>query len=321
MQKNVVNNDVLQGNLYSACAFGIVLCVSFFARLGFSAEPEPAVPCPNGGTWVQTFSADFTAPDATLKGWTIERGTGSQYGLEGWGNHEAESYTDDAANLNISDGALNLIARVEDHGKKVTSARINTKDLFAQAYGLFEFKAKLPAGPDLWPAIWLMPVKGIYGGWPTSGEIDIVESGAGGSTPNKQVQGTAHSGAKWNADESKTGFYNTSNDPDFDTTNWNTYDLLWTAGADENTPGTLRWYVNGHLYQTHSGDWHRPSPTASATAPYDQPFYIIMNLAVGGPHTPYTGGQTPVDGTYKMQISSVRAFAAPGEEKQQPEKH
>lgn len=311
MQKKVGNNGALQGNLCSGLALCAAILLIVSTQVSLAAEPAPAVPCPNGGDWVQTFSADFTAPNATLNGWTIERGTGSQYGLDGWGNHEAESYTDDAANLNISGGALNLVARVEDQGKKVTSARINTKNLFSQAYGLFEFKAKLPAGPDLWPAIWLMPVKGVYGGWPTSGEIDIVESGARDATPNKHVQGTCHSGAKWDADVIQTGFYNTSNDPDFDTTNWNTYDLLWTPGADENTPGTLKWYVNGHLYQTRSGGWHRPSPTASATAPYDRPFYIVMNLAVGGPRTPYTGGQTPVDGTYTMQISNVRVYAYP----------
>jgi len=286
-----------------------------------AAEPPAAVPSPTGQPWVQTFSADFTLPTASLEGWTIEHGTGSQYGLAGWGNNEAETYTDDPANLNISGGALNLVALVKNGGKDVTSARIHSQKLFSQAYGLFQFTAKLPAGKGVWPGLWLMPAKNAYGGWPTSGEIDVVESGAANSVPNQQVQGTFHSGKNYKQDQYQTAFFNTTNDPNFNTTNFNTYDLLWLPGPDANTPGTLKWYVNGHLYETRSGGWFKPAGAENATAPFDQPFHIIMNLAVGGPHTPYTGGQLPADGTYTMQISHVQVFAAPRTEKQQPEKN
>ncbi len=287
----------------------------------FAAEPPAAVPSPTGQPWVQTFSADFTQPSASLNGWTIEHGTGSQYGLTGWGNNEAESYTDDPSNLNISDGALNLVAIVKNDGKDVTSARINTQKLFSQAYGLFQFTAKLPTGKAIWPGLWLMPVKNTYGGWPTSGEIDVMESGAVYSPANGQVQGTYHSGKNYSADIYETGFYNTTSDPDFDTTNFNTYDLLWLPGPDAKTPGTLKWYVNGRLYETRNGGWYTPQAADNKTAPFDQPFYIILNLAVGGPHTPYTGGQLPVDGAYTMQVSHVQVFASPSAEKQQSEKN
>ncbi len=276
-------------------------------------EPPAAVPSPTGAAWVQTFSADFTSPTASLKGWTIEHGTGSQYGLTGWGNNEAESYTDDPANLNISNGALNLVAVVKNDGKDVTSARIHTQKLFSQAYGLFQFTAKLPAGKAIWPGLWLMPVKDTYGGWPTSGEIDIVESGAAKSPENGQIQGTFHSGKNYSADVFETGFYNATNDPNFNTTNFNTYDLLWLPGADAKTPGTLKWYVNGHLYETRNGGWYTPPNADNKTAPFDQPFYIILNLAVGGPHTPYTGGQSATDGTYVMQVTHIQVFALPSQ--------
>ena len=289
------------------------------AQIGSAAGLPPAVPSSNGLPWVQTFSDDFTGPTGTLNGWTTMLGTGSQYGLTGWGNNEAETYTADSSNLNISNGALNIVAQVQNHGTNVTSARITTQNLFSQAYGLFQFTARLPAGSDLWPALWLLPnpssttsdlASGVYGGWPNSGEIDVMESGLGHSLPpTSQVQGTFHSGASPSADQSQTGFYNTSKDPSFNTTNLNTYDLLWLPGTDARTPGTLQWYVNGKLYETRSGGWYNPPGATNATAPFDQPFYIVMNLAVGGPGTPYTGNQTPVDGTYAMQITDFEAFA------------
>ena len=228
----------------------------------------PAVPSPNGLPWVQTFSDDFTGPSGTLNGWTTMLGTGSQYGLTGWGNNEVQTYTADSSNLNISGGALNIVARVQNHGTNVTSARITTQNLFSQAYGLFQFTAKLPAGTSLWPALWLLPkpssttsdlASGVYGGWPRSGEIDVMESGLGHSLPpTSQIQGTFNSGASSSAVQSQTGFYNTGNDTSFNTTNLNTYDLLWLPGTNAQTPGTLKWYVNGTLYETRSGGWYNP---------------------------------------------------------------
>ena len=161
------------------------------------AGPPPAVASPNGLPWALTFSDDFTSPSGTLDGWTKELGTGSQYGLVGWGNNEAESYTADPSNLNISGGALNIVARVQNNGTNVTSARITTQNLFSQTYGLFQFTARLPAGSDLWPAFWMMPKNNTYGAWPTSGEIDVMESGLGNSAPpTSQVQGTYQFGCE-----------------------------------------------------------------------------------------------------------------------------
>src|SRR5262249_21897243 len=135
----------------SSTFFLLTVAAVYSISDSFAAEPPAAVPSPTGQPWVQTFSADFTQPTATLDGWTIEHGTGSQYGLTGWGNNEAESYSDDPANLNISDGALNLVAIVKQGGKDVTSARIHSQKLFSQTYGLFQFTAKLPAGKAMWP--------------------------------------------------------------------------------------------------------------------------------------------------------------------------
>jgi beta-glucanase (GH16 family) len=283
----------------------------FIARSNASGADLPAaVASPNGLPWVRTFSADFTSPTTTLNGWTKELGTGSQYGLVGWGNNELQSYTADSANLNISGGALNIVARVQNNGTTATSARINTQNLFSQTYGLFQFTARLPAGTALWPAIWMMPKNNTYGGWPTSGEIDVMESGLGHSAaPTSQVQGTFHSGPSY--DQYQTDFFNTADDPTFNTTNLNTYDVLWMPGSDATKPATLKWYVNGKLYETRTGGWYNPPGASNASAPFDQPFYMIMNLAVGGPNTGYTGNLTPVDGTYTMQITDVEAFAFP----------
>lgn len=298
---------------------GVMLLGMISQRL--EAGLPPAVAAPAGTQWVRTFEADFTQPDATLDGWTYMTGDGSQFGLHGWGTGEQQIYTTDPSNINIADGALNIVARVQDNGTTVTSARITTQNLFSQAYGLFQFTARLPAGPDLWPAFWLLPAttpldnkiaNGVYGDWPRSGEIDVMESGLGRSLPpNQQVQGTFHSGADHTQVVSKTDFYNTNIDPSFDTGNLNTYNLLWLPGPDANTPGTLEWYVNGNLYEKQTGGWYNPPGSPSATAPYDQPFYIVMNLAVGGPETWYTGNQMPVDGTYVLQITNVDVFQTP----------
>jgi beta-glucanase (GH16 family) len=307
LRGNRPNRQPRQSDLLAAALAGVLLLVT---QRSFSAGPPAAVASPNGLPWVQTFSDDFTSSSGTLNGWTKELGTGSQYGLVGWGNNELESYTADPANLNISGGALNIVARVQNHGASATSARINTQNLFSQTYGLFQFTARLPAGTALWPAFWMMPKNNTYGGWPTSGEIDVMESGLGHSAPpTSQIQGTFHSGPSY--DQSQTDFFNTANDSTFNTTNLNTYDVLWTPSSDITKPGTLKWYVNGKLYETRTGGWYNPPGATNATAPFDQPFYIIMNLAVGGPNTAYTGNQSPVDGTYTMQITDVEAFAFP----------
>jgi beta-glucanase (GH16 family) len=259
-----------------------------------AAQSVPPAP---GKQWSSTWSAEFNTGTSDLTGWTYDIGTGQ----DGWGNGEAQSYTNSTSNVAVSGGALHITAIGTTVGGNTnyTSGRIRTTNIFTQAYGLFEIRAKLPAGQGLWPAIWMMPADSAYGGWPRSGEIDIMEA-RGQNTG--EVQGTVHSGTSPQTLASMTATYAPAG---FDTTQFHTYSLQWTAGASASQSGTLRWYVDGTLFQTRTGGWVIPSSATNKDAPFDRPFYLILNLAVGGQ---YTGFLTPGAGSYEMQVDYARAY-------------
>lgn len=255
------------------------------------------IPAGAGMQWTPTWASEFNTGQSDLAGWTYDLGNGN----EGWGNWEVQNYTNQPANVSVSGGALRITAIGTQSGGNTTytSGRIRTTNVFSQAYGLFEFRAKLPAGQGLWPAIWMMPKDNAYGGWPRSGEIDILEN-RGQDTGS--VQGTLHSGTSPQTRAMLTAEYSP---PGFDTTEWHTYSLAWTRGATPSEPATFRWYVDGVLYQTRTGGWVVPAGATSVDAPFDKPFYLIMNLAVGGN---YTGHLTPGPGSYTMEIDYARAY-------------
>lgn len=151
-----------------------------------------------------------------------------------------------------------------------TSGRINTQDKHAYTYGVYEVRAKVPAGQGYLPAFWLMANdENIYGQWPRCGEIDCME--VMGQDPSK-LYGTIHFGNPHS--ESQGTAYAT--DPDF-SEDFHTFTTEWE-------PGKIRWYVDGVLYHEESS-WYSTTEgqgTLTYPAPFDQPFYIILNLAVGG---------------------------------------
>lgn len=217
--------------------------------------------------WQQSFAEG----QADLSGWNIRIGNDlldddGNVIVAGWGNNEQQYYTGSAANLYINDQGLNLCARretIEHNGRSFayTSARLDTKDHFSFCYGKLVVRAKLPVGEGLWPAIWLMPQDQTYGPWPASGEIDIME--ARGRLP-KQVSGTLHYGKAWD-DKSTDEF---SYQFEAGTINeFHDYALEWEAGS-------IRWLVDGHCYAERSLE--------PGIMPFDQPFYIVLNLAIGG---------------------------------------
>ncbi len=272
------------------------------ASAGASTIAAPAVAAPSGLQWNSTFSDNFSSA-SSLNGWTYDLGNNN-----GWGNGESETYTNSSNNVNVSGGNLNIqaVGTAGAGGTSYTSGRITTQSLFSQTYGLFQFSAQLPAGAGLWPAIWMMPTNSVYGGWPQSGEIDVMESQGTGTN---QVQGSLHSGNSYNSQNTQYQVYTLPNNGS--TTAWHTYDLQWeplTNGAG-GTQVQLNWYVDGNLYETQTGGWTVPStaPAGDTNAPFDQSFYIIMNLAVGGS---YTGYQTPGVGTYDMKVGYVSAYQA-----------
>jgi beta-glucanase (GH16 family) len=235
---------------------------------------------PADGTWTLVWSDEFEGPKIDPAKWTCDLGIGYKDAsgnlVAGWGNNEKQTYTDRPENARIEEGHLLLTARQEERdGAAYTSARLKTKGLFAATYGKFEFRAKLPAGKGLWPALWLLPEENKYGVWAASGEIDIME--AKGSHPTG-TSGAVHFGGQWPANTfiaANHEFTDGSTIEDF-----HVYSLEWE-------PGALRWYVDGHLFQDLTKGWYsgakRNNPdNPPFPAPFDQPFHLIMNLAIGG---------------------------------------
>jgi len=217
------------------------------------------------GNWNIVWNDEFNGSALNPKVWTFDTGTGTG----GWGNNELEYYTSRATNAFVSGGLLHLVARQESYsGASYTSARIKSQGLYAKAYGRFEFRAKFPRGAGFWPALWMLGENITSVGWPGCGEIDVVENNGGALT---NVQGSLHSGS----DETKV--YTLPGDS---VTNFHTYLLEWTTNA-------INWFVDGLLYQTQTS-WS--SSLGAYPVPFNQPFFIIMNLAVGGS---YLGNPSP----------------------------
>ena len=204
--------------------------------------------------WQDEFDTEG-APDATK--WAYEIGGG------GWGNAELQTYTDKAENVVVEDGVLKITAL--NNGSPYTSARIITKGLFEQAYGRFEARIKMPYGPGIWPAFWLLGDDTDQNPWPQCGEIDIMEYR--GQQPNI-IHGSVH-GPGYSGGSPITKSFGLQNGR-FDT-NFHVYSIEW--GKDY-----IHYYVDDLIYQEITpedvegkGDWV-----------YDHPFYILLNLAVGG---------------------------------------
>jgi beta-glucanase (GH16 family) len=127
-------------------------------------------------TWELIWSDEFEGTELDESRWSYQYGTGASEGLSGWGNAELQYYTDRPQNIFVQDGKLHIVARQEAHGgMNYTSARIRSINKGDWRYGRFEIRAKLPKGQGLWPAIWMMPTDAVYGRWPASGELDIME--------------------------------------------------------------------------------------------------------------------------------------------------
>ncbi len=271
------------------------------------------------GDWKLTWNDEFNDESADIGiNWAYDLGNGFYFDgdfINGWGNNELQCYTDHASNVYLEDGSLVIRAIKEDasytaEGRtdtqqcSYTSARIKTKGKFAQTYGRYEIRAKLPAGIGLWPAIWMLSEDDEYGSWAASGEIDIMENN--GNTP-ETVLGTLHYGAEFP--------YNTSSGDEYhfpegtDATDFHVYALEWE-------PGEIRWYVDNVLTQTQNAWYTQSDPIEhdlyDYPAPFNKDFHLIMNLAIGGN---FLGNpaQSLIDKTMsepkKMEIDYVRIYA------------
>ena len=239
------------------------------------------------------WSDEFNGPALDPATWFFETGDGSAYGLPGWGNNELQYYLPD--NAQLEGGVLRIEAREEAIGSRnYTSARINTRDRFAFRYGRIEARMRLPGGQGLWPAFWLLPQDNAYGGWAASGEIDIVEAVNLGGSGGNNVHGTIHYGASAPRNQSSGEEYLVPTNAQDE---FHTYAVEWGSGE-------IRWYVDDVIYATQNS-W---SSTGGAfPAPFDKPFYILFNVAVGGdwPGAPDAGTDFPVT----MEVDWVRVYS------------
>ncbi len=236
--------------------------------------------------WQLVWEDDFEGPEGeaiNAANWTYELGQGPNG--DGWGNNELQSYTNKPANVSL-DGQGNLAITALKSGG-YTSARINTKGLFEQTYGRFEAKIKMPWGQGIWPAFWLLGSNIETVGWPQCGEIDIMEFR--GQEPNI-IHGSLHGpGYSGGAPITKSfGYENDRFDVDY-----HVFAIEW----DENS---INYIVDGITYQRIEsedvpGEWV-----------YNHPFYIILNVAVGGNYVGFPAQNTPFPQT--MYVDYVKVF-------------
>ena len=244
-----------------------------------------------------TFIDEFDGDRVSDARWEFQTGTGDLYGLDRWGNGEAQYYRRE--NAAVSEGMLKIELKRQTYGgMDYTSARLRTKGKFSQAYGRFEARIRIDGGMGIWPAFWLMPEDDAYGGWPFSGEIDIME--ARGRLPN-QVSGALH----FNYPEIiKTGKGMLPSDSDI--SDWHVYALEWT-------PDRIEMFVDGRSYlYAKSDSWSTVdedgNPVAGQSAPFDQPFYLILNLAVGGKFDEHRKPDPSSFGAL-MEVDYVRVYS------------
>ena len=246
-----------------------------------------------GDTLTLVWGDEFDAAQLDPEVWFFESGDGSQYGIPGWGNNELQWYLEDSAELR--DGMLVITAREESAGgKNYTSARLNTRDRFAFKYGRIEARIRFPAGQGIWPAFWMLPQDNVYGTWAASGEIDVVEAVNLGGTGGNTVFGTIHFGGESPANVFAGNDYLVPTDA---TAEFHTYALEWDATE-------MRWYVDDILYSTQNS-WSTTG--APVPAPFDERFYVLFNVAVGGnfPGAPNAATEFPVT----MEVDYVRVYS------------
>lgn len=248
--------------------------------------------------WVPVFCDEFEESFGTSildpDKWVFEQGTG----IGGWGNNEDQYYTyRDADNAKIEDGSFKIIALRENMGgMEYTSSRVRNRPGNEWTYGKFVMRAKQPSGRGTWSAFWMMPRNSSYGGWPRSGEIDIIEYVG---YDKNMVHGAIHT-ERFNGTNNRGGSRLSLIDME---TQWHEYSVIWE-------PGKIEWFFDGVSYNVETYDPNLSYSYRYAVNvdwPFDKPFYIILNLAIGG----NWGGVQGIDNTIfpaTYEIDYVRVY-------------
>lgn len=239
---------------------------------GTIINDDSRVPFTNAGYDAQTsytgytlsWADEFNGTALNLADWTYENGDGCP-NLCGWGNNELQYYTERRDNLFFQDGKMIIEAKKENYsGKAYTSSKILTRGKKVFKYGRIDIRAKLPKGKGIWPAFWLLPQDNVYGGWPKSGELDLMENI--GHEPNK-TYGTLHFGngpGSTQLSRSYTLPSGSFNDQ------FHVFSIEWKQDQ-------IKWLVDGNVYSTYTS-----ADFGTNNYPFNQNFFLIINMAVGG---------------------------------------
>jgi beta-glucanase (GH16 family) len=278
-------------------------------RTGPGADPWPgALDAPAGAPpgWRLAWSDEFDRPDGSdvdPSKWTHDVGNDGW----GWGNGELEYYTPGTQNAVLQGGMLVITAATAPAGAysgcwygggacEYTSARINTMQAFSQAYGRFEARIQIPRGAGLWPAFWLLGTNVAQNGWPQCGEVDIMENA--GASPQTN-HGSLHApGPGASSAVTLTAAFTTSGGATL-ADDFHTYAVDWT-------PAGIWFYVDDRLYETQTPE---TAAEQSASWVFDHPFFIVVNLAVGGT---LTGDPNGTSFPRTMKVDWVRVYQQVG---------
>lgn len=235
------------------------------------------------------WSDEFDGTTVNTANWNFDIGTGSG----GWGNNESQYYTSRPENVKVENGKLIITALLENYGgKSYTSARLNTKAKIFTKYGRIEMRAKLPKGRGTWPAFWMLPEQQLYGTnyWPDNGEIDIMEYV--GYQPGI-IHGSVHTHENYGGNSITRTITYSGVEDDF-----HVYAIEWASDM-------IKFYVDSYYY----GNYYRSGQSWNYW-PFDQNFFILINLAIGG----NWGGAEGIDNTIFPQtyeIDYVRIYSLP----------
>lgn len=312
-----------------AIAFVAIRLQPFAADAGVSAgRTAPADEVAGSGEWRLVWSDDFEGKSLDRTKWQPE------VSCWGGGNNERQCYVDSSENIEVRDGMLRLIARQGAHEgplypegmagapggmveKDYTSGKLRTRGLAAFKYGRFSARIKLPAGQGTWSAFWMMPEHNVYGDWPLSGEVDIMEAVnletacaecRGGI--ERRTSGALHYGEQAPGNEYLFSYSDRAADVG-PSGEWREYAVEWAEG-------TIQWFVDGQIFmRLDSGQWFTGSHLAEGRnfAPFDQPFHIALNLAVGGNLAEKSNGMgfDPASFPADMQVDWVRVEQCVGD--------
>lgn len=237
--------------------------------------------------WADEFDYEGL-PDDTKWGYDL--------GGSGWGNNELQYYTE-GENVNVADGYLTITARKEEYSQKsYTSTRLITKNKGDWLYGRIEVSAKLPSGTGTWPAIWMLPTDWVYGGWPASGEIDIMEHVG---YQMGVIHGTVHTESYNHMSGTQLGKSVTREDA---SEVFHVYAIEWL-------PDKIQFFIDDKLYFVFKPSNNINCPSEDEW-PFDQRFHLLLNIAVGG----NWGGANGVDDTIfpqELVVDYVRVYQSP----------